>query len=93
MIYLYFYLIFQDKGVGREKKLEVFQEEENNAEFSDVIVDIIGQYKFYVFDFNCKICIGKVVFLVDEFISKKEVIVVKQVLLEEFLKVNFNYSF
>lgn len=89
---LNFHRIFQDKGVGREKKPEVSQEEENNAESSDVIVDTTGQHKLHVFDLNCKICTGKVAPPVDESTPKKEVTVAKQVSLEESTKVNFNYS-
>lgn len=90
-IFIEFHRIFQDKGVGREKKPEVSQEEENNAESSDVIVDTTGQHKLHVFDLNCKICTGKVAPPVDESTPKKEVTVAKQVSLEESPKVNFNY--
>lgn len=92
MTYFHFEWILQDKGVGREKKPEVSQEEENNAESSDVIVDTTGQHKLHVFDLNCKICTGKVAPPVDESTPKKEVTVAKEVSVEESPKVNFTYS-
>lgn len=36
---------------------------DSNISFSILFLDIIDEYRIYLFDFNCRICIGKMVFL------------------------------